>query len=110
LRSPQGWILLELGAAGFALGASAEPLPYSATLMLEVGSFASLTASAGGTIEVADDGSFTLPASVLQEQDPVTGILSITFTPEPARLALETASIGALALLGALRLRRRAAE
>jgi hypothetical protein len=46
----------------------------------------------------------------LQEQDPVTGILSITFTPEPARLALESASVGALAVLGARRLRRRAAE
>jgi hypothetical protein len=38
----------------------------------------------------------------------VTGSLSITFTPEPARIGLEGATVAALVLLGAGRARARA--
>ena len=52
-----------------------------------------------------------LSGGTLQLSAPVTGSLSITFTPEPTRMALEVASAAALWLLGLSRARvRRARE
>ena len=63
-----GWsgACLGLGVAALALAATAAPLPYSAALDLDMGSFPSLSAQAAGTLEVADDGSFSLPASLFE--------------------------------------------
>ena len=64
-----GWIgaLVGLVVAGLASGAAAVPVPYNAEIDLYFGLFAPpVAAIAVGTVEIASDGSFTLPAGVLQ--------------------------------------------
>ena len=51
---------------GLAFAARATPRSYTAQLEILAGSFPTVTATAGGTLDMADDGSFTLPATVLE--------------------------------------------
>ena len=66
MRVAAGWIgAIAVGAVGWALGAGAAPLHYSATLEIDFGALPMLSTAAMGTLDVASDGSFALPAGVL---------------------------------------------
>lgn len=69
------WIL---GCVGLAIGvwtrsAEAAALSYQAQLKIEAVAFAPVVSSATGSVAVASDGSFTLPASIFDVDATVTG-------------------------------------
>jgi hypothetical protein len=57
---------LALWIVGLAFAARATPRSYAAQLEILFGSFPTVTATAGGTLDVANDGSFTLPAAIFE--------------------------------------------
>ncbi|HTY17814.1 MAG TPA: hypothetical protein VMH82_08810 [Myxococcota bacterium] len=64
MRTIGPWACVGIALCAWAPGASAAALPFDAQLSLQFASLQTITASASGTVDVASDGSFTLPASL----------------------------------------------
>jgi hypothetical protein len=74
MRVRDAWLCTGIGlvATVWSLGAAAGVLSYDAQLSIEAVGFQTITTSASGTVEVAADGSFALPAGVLDVDQVVT--------------------------------------